>query len=237
MGLVVSKRGLVERFTGFASTDQVYKGAFEANNVFEPFPKRKLVPELIEMSESGKLPYHKDGCEFYAIVEKLVTEWLKEAGNSASDEYAKGFYNEIKADTVGTKYEIPNYDGDDSMVALISQAIFAVTAWHEIAGNLIDYTNDPWGMGGRVVEGATSCDVQGFTTGLIVTASTGTTVPKLMADYSKYFGEDGAPKWEKNLWDAFIGELKVQSTKLQNSDRSVEFKMFDPANLEASVSV
>ncbi len=236
VGMVVSKRGLVERFTGFASMDQAYKGAYEASNVFEPFPKRSLIPELLEMSKCGNLPYHKDGCEYYDIVATLVTKWLKCAGDSASDEYAKAFYDEIKADSVGQKYEIPDYDGDDSMIALISQCIFAVTAWHEMAGNLIDYTNDPFGCGGRVVDGATSCDVQGFTTGLIVTASTGGTVPMLMTDYANYFGEDGAPAWERMQWDAFICDLKAQSKKVQGS-RSEEFKLFDPANMESSVSV
>ena len=236
IGMVVSKKGLVERFTGFASMDQAYKSAYEASNVFEPFPKRSMIPELLEMSKNGKLAYHKDGCDYYDIVAKLVKQWLKCAGDSASDEYAKAFYDEIKADSVGQKYEIPDYDGDDSMIALISQCIFAVTAWHEIGGNLIDYTNDPFGCGGRVVDGATSCDVQGFTTGLIVTASTGGTVPMLMTDYANYFGEDGAPAWERTNWDAFICDLKDQSKKV-NCLRSEEFKLFDPANLESSVSV
>lgn len=236
MAILITQRGLLHRFTAFDAIDEVFRDGFEANNVFEPFPDRPLRPELLAQSKAGKLPYHKDGCEYYDIVKKLATAWLDEAGSSATDEYAKDFYNTIKEETKGTKYVLPVFC-KGALIDLICQGMFAVTAWHEVAGNLIDYTNDPWFAGGRVVDGATSMDVQGFTIALLVTAATGGTVPRLMTKYENYFGKDGAPAWERKHWDVFYSDLQKQSEKVGNESRTPEYKFMDPKNFESSVSV
>ena len=242
MAILITQKGLLHRFTAFAKMNQVFESGFASNNVFEPFSKRSLRPELLQQSKCGKLPYHKEGCEYYEIVEKFVREWLKKSGDSAIDEFAKGFYNDIRDMSLGTQYEVPEFEFEDDMVQVLSQGIFAVTAGHEICGNLIDYTNDPWAMGGRVVDGATSADVQGFTIALLVTAATGGTVPMLMTGYDNYFGEDGAPMWEKKHWADFIKDLGAQSRCIHKKENGIikrepEFKLFDPERFESSVSV
>lgn len=241
MQILITERGLLHRFTAFSKMNQVFDSAKKANNLFQPFPTRYLRPELIKQSSLGKLPFHKEGCEYYAIVEKFVKAWVKESGSMVTDKYAQDFYNDIKLESIGCKYELPEFS-KSAMIDLLAAGIFGVTAWHELTGNLIDYTNDPFAMGGRVVDGATSSDVQGFAVALLVTAATGGTVPVLMAKYRNYFGMDGAPQWERLVWDDFQLDLTEQSKCVSDREsgdtkRKFEFKLFNPENFEASVSV
>jgi len=241
MQILITERGLLHRFTAFSKMNQVFDSAKKANNLFQPFPTRYLRPELIKQSSLGKLPFHKEGCEYYVIVEKFVKAWVKESGSMVTDKYAQDFYNDIKLESIGCKYELPEFS-KSAMIDLLSAGIFGVTAWHELTGNLIDYTNDPFAMGGRVVDGATSSDVQGFAVALLVTAATGGTVPVLMAKYRNYFGMDGAPQWERLVWDDFQLDLTAQSKCVSDREsgdtkRKFEFKLFNPENFEASVSV
>ena len=202
-------------------------------------------PELLDMSVNGKLPYHSEAVEYYNIVEKFVREWLNQAGYGAVDQYAQIFYNEIRNSSIGQKYEVPEFSGLESMVNLMTQAIFMVTCYHEIIGTVIDYTNDPECVAMRVrkddVDGtpSTEVDAQAFMNILMLTASTGLSVPMLMKPYKNYFGEDAAPVWERNVWDNFIEALEKQSDKVEESDKTkeVEFKLFNPRKFESAVSV
>ena len=247
MSILVPENGLFHRFTAFEyeSMVKVFKTGFATSNIFEPFPKRNMRPELLELSKGDKLPYHKEGCEYYDIVEKFVREWLKEDGDSAKDEFARAFYSEIRDASMGSKYELPEFEKEDAMVDLLSQGIFTVTAFHEIVGTTIDYTSDPWAMAMRVVDdeaGSTAADVQSFMLFLLVTATTGKKVPMLMKPYSNYFGKDGAPKWERKHWKNFMRDLRTQSFRIRRKEcgiirRKPEFKFFDPKRFESSVSV
>jgi hypothetical protein len=66
-------------------------------------------------------------------------------------------------------------------------------------------------------------------------------MPKLMSKFDNFFGAGGAPAWEKSVWSSFQTKLAEQSVKVQQEDanrpQGMEFKYFDPAELECSVSV
>jgi hypothetical protein len=66
-------------------------------------------------------------------------------------------------------------------------------------------------------------------------------MPQLMNEFNGFFGAGGAPAWEKDVWASFNEKLKVQSMKVQEEDTKrpagLEFKYFDPARFECSVSV
>jgi len=119
------------------------------------------------------------------------------------------------------------------------------SSYHEIIGTIIDYANDPTFASFRVCEDdadgkpATQADVQSFMFELLITASTGLTVPMLMKQYENYFGKDGAPEWEKEKWSGFIEALKDQSKKVKKSDkkRDVQFLFMDPERFESAISV
>lgn len=238
---LVPERSMLHRCTAFTydSIVEIFSNGIENCNMYEPFPKRNMIPELITLSDEGKLPYHQEGCEYYAIVEVFVRDWLKKAGPQAVDADARAFYDEIQESSIGEKYELPKYSGEDDMVNVLTQCIFTVTCYHEIIGTIIDYTGDPYAMSTRVVDGATQADVQAFMIFLLVTASTALKVPMLMAPYADYFGVDGAPKWEKREWREFQKKLEAQSKKVlkKQKERDFEFLFFDPARFESAISV
>ncbi len=239
--------GLLHRNVGFEykSLMSVFDNAFQNSNAWEPFPKRNMRPELLEMSANGKLPYHSEGVEYHNIVENFVKEWLNESGYAASDRYAEAFYNEVRESTLGQKYELPEFAGADSIAQVLTQAIFMVTCYHEIIGTVIDYTNDYKCAGFRVREDGsdgspvTETDAQCYMLQLSIVASTALNVPMLMKQYQNYFGLDGAPSWEREKWDDFIEALEEQSEKVQESDKKkdVPFLFFDPKKFESAISV
>jgi len=224
----------------------VFESGFETSNIFEPFPKRNMIPELKTMSESGDLPYHKEGVEYYTIVEDFVRSWLTKAGDAATDEYAQAFYEEIRESTIGQEYTLPPFENMESVVQVLSQALFIVTCYHEIIGTIIDYTND-LNMGYRIVADdadgnpATQTDAQSFLIWSIITASTALKVPMLMKPYKKYFGKNGAPRWERKEWAWFQMSLRRQSRRVKKSSKerkgNTQFLFFDPKRFESAISV
>lgn len=246
---LIPENSNLHRGTGFTYEGmcEVFDNAYESSNCWEPFSKRSMRPELIDMSAEGKLPYHSEGVEYYDVVEKFVRKWLKSAGSAATDSYAKDFYDEIRNSTINSdqQYKIPEFDGLESMVHLLTQGIFIVTAYHEIVGTVIDYTQDPKFVSFRVCEddkdgnAATECDVQEFITKLAITAGTGLKVPMLMKPYRGYFGRRGSPNWERKRWARFQRDLRKLSKKVRKSDKNkeVQFLFFDPKRFESSVSV
>ena len=128
----------------------------------------------------------------------------------------------------------------DAMLNLLSSVIFTVTAYHEMIGHVIDYTNLPSKAGLRLTKDDPSeIDLQSFLNLFVITASTLSTMPKLMSKFENFFGAGGAPKWEIDVWKDFVHNLELQSKKVQKEDekRSVEFKYFDPARFECSSSL
>jgi len=188
---LVPVNSLLHRGSAFEyeSLRKIFCHCIENSNAFQPFPKRNMRPELLEMSNEGKFPYHSEAVEYYEIMEKFVKAWLKEAGDAASDDYAKTFYDEMRNSTKDQKYTIPPYS-PENMVDLLTQCFFQVTAYHEIVGTVIDYNNNPTFGGFRLSDGNNTkgADVQSFLIASIITATTGIKVPMLMKGYSNYFG-------------------------------------------------
>jgi hypothetical protein len=82
-------------------------------------------------------------------------------------------------------------------------------------------------------------DIQSLLLTAIIAASTSIRMPQLMADFPNFFSAGGAPAYEREVWNSFLKKLGTQSQKVQDADaeRGVEFKYFDPARFECSVSV
>lgn len=228
----------------FKGLQTIFENSFSNSNAFEPFPKVNMRPELLEMSKNGKLPYHKEGVEYYNIAEKLVKEWLGMEEKAATDEYAQAFYNEIRQSTENQKYKLPEFKGADSIVDVLSQFIFRVTCYHEIIGVVVQYVNDPFAYTLRLQENEdgelmVQADVQSFLLSMAIVATTGLTVPPLMDPYKGYMGRDGAPMWEKTVWNDFQAALDKQSKALDSAEskRTVEYLFSNPKKFESSISV
>ena len=241
-GTLVVETGILHRALGmeFAGMETVFDMAYDQCNIYEPFPEHKLAPEISQMADEGKFPYVTQGREYWSIVHNFVSEWIAQAGDSAGDKYALEFYNKMKESSDGQTYVIPDYS-PANMINLLTQCIFVVTAHHELVGCVIDYIKLPSRAGFRLLKDHTKSeiDVQSFILGCLIGASTAIRMPALMKSFDHYFGDGGAPAWERDVWNKFVENMQAQSQKVQNEDktRTVEFKYFDPARFECSVSV
>ncbi|CAJ1955964.1 unnamed protein product [Cylindrotheca closterium] len=224
----------------YKSLKDVFASSFTSSNIYEPFSERKYNPALQKLIDEGKFPYASEGEEYYEIVRKFVKDWLKKSGDAATDAQATAFYNGVKASTKGQAYELPEMSQENAMVNLLSSIIFTVTAYHEIIGHVVDYAILPSKAGFRLnKKDPLHIDLQSFLYTEIISASTSTKMPQLFGFFRNYFSSAGAPSWEREVWNSFQSDLRSQSTKVQEDDaaREVEFKYFDPANFECSVSV
>jgi hypothetical protein len=240
---LVPNTSLLHRAAGltYSSMKEVFDMAYTTCDIFEPFADRNYNPALQKLSDEGKFPYISQGAEYYEIVRTFVREWLEKAGDAASDVQAKAFYAGCQAASAGQKYVLPDYSSE-AMVDLLSSIIFAVTAYHELVGHIVDYSLLPSRSGFRLCKSdPTEIDLQSFVLTSLITASTSVPMPMLMSDFSNLFGAGGAPAWEKEVWASFNEKLEVQSKKVQEEDAKrpagLEFKYFDPARFECSVSV
>eukprot|EP00978_Attheya_sp_CCMP212_P016932 scaffold44736_cov62-Attheya_sp.AAC.4 len=233
---------LVHRATAFTfdSLFELFESSYKSCNIFEPFVDQKISEDLKQMSDAGNFPMHSDGVAYYNVVRDFVREWLELAGDSAKDTYADEFYKELAAATKGMAYELPPLDTDDDRINALSQLIFVVTAYHELVGTVIDYTELPSHMGFRALnDGSLTTDLQSYLLTLALTASTGLRMPDLMGTFPNFFGKDGAPTWEIDVWSNFQTSLEKQSENVRdaNKSRKYEFQHFDPAKMECAVSL
>ena len=237
---LVPENSFYHRMSGFSykAITEVFESGVKDCIHFHPFGKRDLIPELQELSDTGRFPFHSEGNAYYNIVRDFVASWIKKSGAAASDEMAKEFYEELRDVSIGHSYELPEFS-EEALIDTISQCIFVVTCYHEIIGTIVDYTSNCMSQGTRMRDDETVSDVQGFAIFALLTASTGAKVPMLIKPFDNYFGEGGAPLWEKKKWNDFLKALEVQSAKVQADDeaRDFEFKFFDPSRFECSISV
>lgn len=211
---------------------------------FKPFPDREVTnPAVRSLNTKERItfPYLTEGCEYYGIIKAMVSEWLDNADEEASDEYAQNFYNAMKETTKHQAYKLPKYS-KESMVELISTIIFSVTAYHELIGHVPDYTDTPEKAGFRIGKNTsqTQVDVQSYILAAIIAASTSLPAPQLMAEFPNYIGAGGAPEWERDVWNKYLLNMGLQAKKVQQDDRErepSEFKYYDPSLFECSVSV
>ncbi len=239
---LVPNSSLLHRSTGldYSSAVAVFDMSFKCCDIYEPFSKRTYNPALQKLADQGKFPFITQGLEYYNIVEAFVRSWLEKAGEAANDKQAKAFYSAMKKSTKGQKYELPELSSKDAMLHLLASIIFTVTAYHELIGHVIDYVELPSRAGFRLTKAnPSSIDLQSMLGAAMIGASTSSRMPQLMGKFSNFFGVGGAPAWEIDLWSKFQQDLVQQSKKVQKGDkkRTVEFKYFDPARFECSVSV
>lgn len=240
---LVPKYSLLHRSTAlkYESMKMLFDSAYLSSNAFEPFPQRQVSPDLMELVDQGKFPFVSQGIEYYRIVEDFVRDWISRAGESQIvDDLGRSFYEGMRRSSFGQKYVIPVYNGIEDMVQLVSQIIFMVTAYHELVGNVVDYTSHVHRAGFRIANtDETTLDIQSLLMTAIIAASTSVRMPQLMADFPNFFSAGGAPSYEREVWNSFLDKLGQQSRKVQEADakRAVEFKYFDPARFECSVSV
>ena len=239
--ILMPERSALHRSSGLTieALHSVFDSSYASSTIFQPFPEKTYNSALQELIDAGKFPFATQFSEYYEIVRKFVRAWLGKAGDAVSVMETKNFYNAMKLTTKGQAYELPEFSWD-ALVDLCSTIIFTVTAYHELIGHVVDYSNFPWKAGFRVTTNDPSqIDLQSLVLTGMIAASTSVRAPALMSPFSNFFGAGGAPSWERDLWDGFIKELEQQSEKVQAQDKAAafEWKYGDPARFECSVSV
>jgi hypothetical protein len=240
-GTLVPETAILHRALAleYDAMEAVFDMSYEQCNIYQPFPDHELAPEIEQLSKEGKFPYISQGRAYWKLVQKFVSSWIDASGDAAEDDQALLFYNNVRKQSAGQAYELPEYKSKDDMINLITQTIFTVTAYHELVGGVVDYVKYPSRNGFRLIEGETEIDTQSWLLTALIGASTAIRMPQLARPFEKFFGAGGAPVWEREVWESFTSDLEGQSKKVQAEDaeRSVEYKYFDPARFECSVSV
>lgn len=238
---LVPECSTLQRATAFEYPEfvKVFEHTYRTSTAFMPFGEREMIPELQKLSDDGKFPVWSEGKAYYDLVFAFTKKWVAASGDAASDEYAKAFYEELQTLNEGQSYDLPDFESEDAMAKLLAQTVFTVTAWHELVGTIIDYAAAIDGAGTRLVEGTSQADPQAYLDNLIICAVTGMKMPMLAKPFSNYFGKDGAPEWEAKEWNSFVEDLLAQSKAVKEDEakREFEFKFFDPARFECSISV
>ena len=82
-------------------------------------------------------------------------------------------------------------------------------------------------------------DAQAFLISIVIAGLTSVRNPSLMREFKNFFGAGGALLWERDIWANFVSKLEIQSKAVQAADakREVDFKAFETARFECSVSV
>ena len=114
------------------------------------------------------------------------------------DKQTKDLYNQIMNSTEKQAYTLPSEFSMDSTVNLIAQDIFNVTAFHELVPQ-VTYTQYQSGVGLRLVDNATSTDLQSYLIGAVITALTAASTAKRMGEVENRFTTGWAPEHERVL--------------------------------------
>jgi len=132
-----------------------------------------------------------------------------------------------------------------SLAEQITQAVFDVTAYHELVGSTCQYVTDPSGMALQVRPGLEMADAQQLVNMCSLVASTGSPMPRYLDDWTRLL--DLGPKSPmknrfddaKTLWSRLVDSLHAVSDQiaLRNKTREHPCRQFDPQFLECSVSL
>jgi len=120
----------------------------------------------------------------------------------------------------------------------LTHACFGVTAWHQIAGDVVQYVTDPKGMFFQIRPGQVMADAEEMSNVMSLTASTGRDMPLFREDWSHLL-EDKC----KEAWGRLQVRLDEVSEAVESRNRAreragmVPYTELDPRYFECSVSI
>lgn len=130
-----------------------------------------------------------------------------------------------------------------SLIDQMTHAVFAVTGYHEIVGQVVPYTTDPAGAALAVRPGQSMADTQTLIAMNGLVASTGTPMPKFLDDWTPILD---ATAWDgkrnkatKILREAMVVRMKEVSVEIKqrNESRDHPYCELDPTEFECSVNL
>jgi len=129
----------------------------------------------------------------------------------------------------------------------MTHACFYVTAYHQVAGDVVQYITTPTGMFFQIREGQTMADAEMLANTMTLTASTGRQMPLLTEDWSHILDLTNGQAWSqhstftkaKSAWQEMQDGLRQVSKECQdwNNTQKVKFTEMDPIAFECSTSI
>jgi len=243
---LVPERGLIHRAIGMSYTnfEHMLGQTIPTCDVWKPFPE--WIEEndgRREMATSGQYGYYSDGVKLHDMFKELAQAWMDEAfknGLNECDPELVTFYNSIKETTSGMAYKLGEFS-KTNLVKMLTQYMFVVTAFHELVGTVIDYVIEIDRVSFRASPDATTADLQSWLTGVLLGSTTYLKVPRLFHTFPNWFGQGGAPSWERTIWTDWQVKLATIHSEIETANNrrgaKYKFKPFHPKILATSVSV
>lgn len=239
------KNGFLHHMCPFTyeGLESVFKSACD-QYAFKTWPQ--VFAEL-DMPEDvkGSLPIFEDGLPVWNALHEFYAGYvdLYYASDQAvqADEELQAYWR-FQCVPPYAKHMLPLSKA--ALAEQLTQAVFDVTAFHELVGHVVGLVSDPRGCFMQMRPGANMADQQHLVQVLALAASTGSPMPRFLDDWSwlldlgrnapqNHFNE------AKALWVKLRDRLLELSSEIQrrNAGRPQHFCQFDPQHFETSVSL
>lgn len=215
------------------------KDAFElgvAGYKFETWPQRVQNSDL-PPHVKARLPLFVDGLDVWNALhdfyQRYVDLYYRDTAAVCADSALRAYW-EFRSTRLYTQ-GLPALS-KPALVDQLTHACFGVTAFHQIAGDVVQYVTTPEGMSFQIRPGQVMADAEEFTCVMALTASTGRMMPLLTQDWSHLLERTDACM---AAWQSLRESLQRVSARVEarNRARRIPFTEMDPIKFECSVSV
>jgi len=206
---------------------------------YQTFPEmmRSRMPQAL----LDQLPLYSDGILVWQCMQKYVRRYLEAHYSSdpavRQDDDLIRFWAHFESQ-FDTPWRLPPLTLD-SLVDLITDQIWWVTAGHEQVGSIVEYLTHPKGFPLKLALEKVETDVQTFAQGLVVIALTGIKQPALMADWTHVFleAEWGFQKSFQAELQACQETIDKRNIEREKTPGKKQYVAVSPRILESSVSI
>jgi len=241
---LAGKGGFLHRMSALQWEDGLKTVLAQSNNFkFETWPQRFEACDL-PLEVKQELPLFKFGLKVWRVLHEFYEAYIDiyYADDEAvkNDEHLKHYW-QFRCTQQYTN-RLPSL----SKAALVDQmthACFYVTAYHQVAGDVVQYITTPRGMFFQFREGQTMADAEMLANTMTLTASTGRQMPMLIEEWSHILdlsnGEASARV--QRAWRKMQDGLRRISEECQHWNKTqgekVKFTEMDPEHFECSTSI
>jgi Lipoxygenase len=228
----LSERGLADGFAA-ALAKPLGVGLFE----------RARADRLDELGDD--YPFLRDGLEYRAIVERLVSGYVAEyyAGGDQElleDAQVQALWHHIaRRRPLPAAPELPDIETRAQLVQMLTEFIVHVTAFHKHVGSVGAYVMDPSVATSKLRPNENVADVQASFQTLIIAMFTAYPQPKLLDDFRHVLLPDEHLGVTSQLFANFTDEMRRLSATVdeRNKHRRFASNAFNPKKLLSAVSI
>jgi len=232
--LLLNDRGMFHRgsaFThgGIAQMAQEYLSSYK----FSTFRERLEQKQLTKLQS----PFVEDGFAIYSLIQDFVSRYVLNyygeqllLGESENPELVI-FWSHVNR-------LIPNGVPElsfDSLINVLTEFIFQVSAYHTLTGDVVNYVTDPACVDTKLSKGRMLATRQTTFQTMIVAATTGADIPKFLDHcFDDQYMDDEA----KKLFSEFQEKLNLLSNQIDEKNKQrVPFNSFNPRLVMLSTGI